>query len=204
MLIAISFLVITFSNAYAKYIKRVEVDAPIDGFIARYNMEVVCDDETQVRLSEKLELENINPGEFQVIPFIVRNAEKKGDDYSISDVDMIYSIELYHTENLPLTYELYQYTGIDSDGNPVYKLLTDYIVTDTNESSNYHNFGEIYTYKDDIDNKTLELAAKPGEITQHKYKLVITWKNDGKIQIDNKYVHEVDMAYLVVNGTQKE
>ena len=204
MLIAISFLVITFSNAYAKYIKRVEVDAPIDGFIARYNMEVVCDDETQVRLSEKLELENINPGEFQVIPFIVRNAEKKGDDYSISDVDMIYSIELYHTENLPLTYELYQYTGIDSDGNPIYKLLTDYIVTDTNESSNYHNFGEIYTYKDDINNKTLELAAKPGEITQHKYKLVITWKNDGKIQIDNKYVHEVDMAYLVVNGTQKE
>ena len=204
MLIAISFLVITFSNAYAKYIKRVEVDAPIDGFIARYNMEVVCDDETQVRLSEKLELENINPGEFQVIPFIVRNAEKKGDDYSISDVDMIYSIELYHTENLPLTYELYQYTGIDSDGNPIYKLLTDYIVTDTNESSNYHNFGEIYTYKDDINNKTLELAAKPGEITQHKYKLVITWENDGKIQIDNKYVHEVDMAYLVVNGTQKE
>lgn len=204
MLIAISFLVITFSNAYAKYIKRVEVDAPIDGFIARYNMEVVCDDETQVRLSEKLELENINPGEFQVIPFIVRNAEKKGDDYSISDVDMIYSIELYHTENLPLTYELYQYTGIDSDGNPVYKLLTDYIVTDTNESSNYHNFGEIYTYKDDIDNKTLELVAKPGEITQHKYKLVITWENDGKIQIDNKYVHEVDMAYLVVNGAQKE
>ena len=46
--------------------------------------------------------------------------------------------------------------------------------------------------------------AKPGEITQHKYKLVITWENDGKIQIDNKYVHEVDMAYLVVNGTQKE
>lgn len=203
-LLIISFIVITFSNAYAKYIKRIEVDAPIDGFVAKYNMEVISNDGSEVKLSEKLDLENINPGEFQVIPFIVRNAQKKGDEYSISDVDMIYDIEICHTQNLPLIYDLYQYTGIDENGDPKYTLLTDFRETDTNENKNYYNSGEIQVYKDDVNNKTLELEAKPGEISQHMFKLVIKWNNDGEIKIDNKYVHEVDMVYLVVNGMQEE
>lgn len=203
-LLIISVIIITFSNSYAKYIKRVEVDAPIDGFVAKYNMEVISGDGSEIKLSEQLKLENINPGEFQVIPFIVRNAKKEGDGYSISDVDMIYDIEIFHTQNLPLTYELYQYAGVDDSGNALYELLKDYKVTDTNEGDNYHNTSEIHTYKIDNNRNKFELEAKSGEISQDFFRLVISWNHDGKVQIDNKYVHEVDLAYLVVNGEQKE
>lgn len=204
-LLIISLVVITFSNAYAKYVKRIEVDAPIDdGFVAQYNMEVISGDGSEVKLSEQLDLENINPGEFQVIPFIVRNAKKVDDEYCISDVDMIYSIEIFHTQNLPLTYELYQYTGVDDLGNALYEPLTDFRVMDTNEDSNYHNTSEIHAYKIDNNREKFELEAKSGEISQDLFKLVISWNHNGEVQIDNKYVHEVDLAYLVVNGEQKE
>ena len=203
-MLIISVVIITFSNSYAKYVKRVEVDAPIEGFVAKYNMEVISGDGSEIKLSEQLDLENINPGEFQVIPFIVRNAKKVGNEYSISDVDMVYNIEIFHTQNLPLTYELYQYTGMDNSGNPLYELLSDFRVTDTNKESNYHNTSEIHTYKIDNNRKKFELQAKSGEISQDLFKLVISWNHNGQVQIDNKYVHEVDLAYLVVNGEQKE
>lgn len=203
-LIVISLVVISFSNAYAKYVKRIEVDAPIDGFVAQYAMEVISDDGSDVRLSEKLELENINPGEFQVIPFVVRNAQKNEDGYIISDVDMIYDISIYHTQNLPLTYELYQYMGIDSQGDPIYELLVEYKTEDTNSENDYYNSGEIQIYTRDSKRNILELKSKTGEITQEKFRLVISWNNIGQISNDNNFVHEVDMAYLVVNGAQKE
>ena len=203
-LIVASLVIISFSNAYAKYVKRIEVEAPIDGFVAQYTMDVISDDGSEVKLREKLDLENINPGEFQVIPFIVRNAHKDGEKYVISDVDMTYDISIYHTQNLPLTYELYRYKGNDAQGNPIYELLTGYRTYDTNDVNDYYNSSEIHIYTRDEERNIFELKAKSGEITQQKYRLVISWNNNGQISNDNKYVHEVDMAYLVINGAQKE
>ena len=205
IILASSIILVGLTNIYAKYIKKIEVDAPIVDYMAEYQMEVISDDGTEVKLKEKLKLANINPGEFQVIPFIVRNAAKKdGNGYLISDVDMVYSIEIAHTENLPLKYELYEYLGSDNDGNPIYELLDDYTIIDTNGDNNYQNTSEKQVYYTNSVNNQFELEATTGVISQTKFRLVVTWDNTSNVQIDNKYVREVDLAYIVVNGAQKD
>lgn len=203
---------------YAKYIKEINnVVAPIGDHVAEYYMDVIWhsdDDDTDngMVLSQKLSLNEINPGEFQTISFMVRNGNGlTGDECQISDIDFTFSVNLIHTENLPLTYTLYQYTGTDEEGNPQYSELTDYSEYDSNEDRNSVNTGLKRVYSTAV-NDDLEFWLKGNSkdaqgnrvVDARKFRLVISWDDDSITGIDNKYTREVDDVYIVINATQKE
>ena len=78
---------------YAKYIRDINnVVAPIGDHVAEYYMDVIWHDDDDTTdngmvLSQKLKLEEINPGEFQAISFMVRNGNGlTGNEMQISDI----------------------------------------------------------------------------------------------------------------------
>ena len=81
--------------------------------------------------------------------------------------------------------------------------MDNYTLVDTNGANDYQNSSERHVYRLDSTDNQLKLEATPNTITQTKFRLVITWDDNSSVQIDNKYVREVDLAYVIVNGTQK-
>lgn len=196
---------------YAKYIMEYKnIVAPIPDSVADYYMDVIWDgndSDNGKKLSQKLKLDEINPGETKVISFMVRN----GDGTNFSDVNFDFTIDLIHTENLPLTYDLYQYIGATENADPIYKLLSNYSVTDTNDYENSKNTGLIRKYSESYNAATkFTLLGNSMDVDGNrvidgrKFRLVITWDDRSIDSIDNKYTREVDDVYLVVNVSQKE
>lgn len=196
--------------AYAKYIKDYALRAPIPNNTADYYMDVVWDEEgaEPIKLSEKLNLEEINPGQTQNITFMVRN----GNDEKVSDVDLNFSIELIYTENLPLEYTLYEYVGegqgeTTSEGISPYKKINTFNFKDSNLNGSEHNahdntgFRKIYKVGANGDRFELE-ALHNGTISGKKFLLTINWDNS-QGNNEDKYSKEVDLAYIVVNASQK-
>ena len=170
---------------WAKFVKEEKIKANIfDQNIATYYMDVLGSDQTKT-LSEQILVDELNPGETREVDFYVRN----GNDSEVSDVDMDYEIEIIHTDNMPLTYELY-----DEDGN----LLTGEVLSDSTDI--YENDGARVKYKQSFDNEKLVLKIDKSDETKidsQKYTLKISWGEDIGTA-DFKYVKEIDFLYVNV------
>lgn len=157
--------------------------------IATYYMDVVVEDITgqdQTKtLSEKILIDEINPGDTRKVEFYVRN----GNGTNISDVEMDYEIELIHTDNMPLKYNLY-----DEEGN----LLDGTALTDTEKL--YKNDGTRIKYEKSKENENFVLKIDKEEeanFDSHKYVLEIFWEKDDE-SANFKYVKEIDFLYVNV------
>ena len=170
---------------WAKFVKEDYIKANIfDQNIATYYMDVLGQDQTKT-LSEQILVDELNPGETREVEFYVRN----GNDSEVSQVDMDYEIELIYTDNMPLTYELY-----DSEGN----LLNGTVLTDSEKR--YENDGTRIKYNQSNDNKKFVLHIDKNDKTKidsQKYMLKISWGED-EGTADFKYVKEIDFLYVNV------
>lgn len=170
---------------WAKFVKEEYIKANVfDQNIATYYMDVLGEDQTKT-LSEQILVDELNPGETREVEFYVRN----GNDSKVSQVDMDYEIELIHTDNMPLTYELY-----DSEGN----LLTGTVLTDN--VNLYENDGTRVKYNQSNNNEKFVLHIDKNDETKidsQKYTLKISWGEDIGTA-DFKYVKEIDFLYVNV------
>ncbi|MBQ3544523.1 MAG: hypothetical protein IJA34_06010 [Lachnospiraceae bacterium] len=180
----ISYMAITVV-VWAKFVKEEYIKANVfDQNIATYYMDVLGEDQTKT-LSEQILVDELNPGETREVEFYVRN----GNDSKVSQVDMDYEIELIHTDNMPLTYELY-----DSEGN----LLTGTVLTDN--VNLYENDGTRVKYNQSNNNEKFVLHIDKNDETKidsQKYTLKISWGEDIGTA-DFKYVKEIDFLYVNV------
>lgn len=221
---------------FAKYIQDYSATSSVpNNVIADFYMDVVVqkgDDNNYVQLEQEIDLQEINPGEQQGFTFIVRNGTKKDNSFLISDVDVEYTIQIIHTQNLPLNYSLYEYVGNgngDFGTNNSYKLITQnsdngYSRYPQNVTNRYENVGIYEKYTKGYYNKN-QLLIDTSEslqpfflkrdrkyllnsesITMRKYYLLIDWLVDGNPQYDRNvsYSNEVDLVYVVVKGTQAD
>lgn len=175
---------------WAKFINERYLKVSIfDQNIATYYMDVVSkgtDGEEEMKnLSEQILVDELNPGDTKEVEFYVRN----GNGTNYSEVDMDYEIELIHTNNMPLVYELY-----DSKGN----LLEGTLLTDTENL--YQNDGTRVKYNKSSDNEKFVLHIDKDDETKidsQKYTLKISWGKDIGTA-DFKYVKEIDFLYVNV------
>ena len=212
-MLAMTFFLICVSNSYAKYYKKMSIKAPIDWGNTDFEIGVLCADGEEI-LSKKLALYEINPGEKgkQILTFKVRNAKKDDEDnnkYIISDMDILYSIDVIHTENLPLEYRLYELTGVDEDGNQQYKKLDEETYVDKDPNNNTSNTGIKHIYSKAADDSDMELESKSirnstaiEDVTNDYYKLEIEWNTEDEGNHNNE-LREVDMVYLVIRASQE-
>ena len=158
--------------------------------IATYNMEVLGDDGI-TKLSERILVNEMNPGYTAEVDFYIRN----GNSEKISQVDMDYEIELIHTLNMPLVYELYDEQGQLLTGDS-YEEGTEIYLNDGSRS--------VYTKTADANKMVLHIDKEnENNITSHKYTLKIIWNDDNESS-DFKYVKEIDFLYVNVYAYQSE
>ncbi len=158
--------------------------------VATYNMEVFGDDGI-TKLSERIVVNEMNPGYTFEVDFYVKN----GNSEKISQVAMDYEIEVIHTLNMPLVYELYDEQG---------RLLTGDSYEEGTEI--YLNDGSRSVYTKAADSNKLVLPVDKNDadnITSHKYTLKIIWNSDNE-SADFKYVKEIDFLYINVYAYQSE
>ena len=158
--------------------------------IATYNMELFGDDGI-TKLSERIVVDEMNPGYTSEVDFYVCN----GNSEKISQVDMDYEIELIHTLNLPLVYELYDEQGRLLTGDS-YEEGTEIYLNDGSRS--------VYTKTAESEKMVLHIDKENADnITSHKYTLKIIWNSDNESS-DFKYVKEIDFLYINVYSYQSE
>lgn len=241
ILVILSLTVFVYAKFIAEYMASSNVPS---GVSADYYMDVIWDnkndsdsandDDEAIRLSQMLDLEELNPGDKQLITFAVRNGHVKERDQDnqavlqISDIDLNYTIEIIHTQNLPLIYNLYEYVGEDN-GDTVgengekskYRKITGVLENSifSNSTNKYENKGVREIYKkgfldedaqfndsgsDFILKRKRTFSKTENDITIRNYLLEIEWpKEENKNPDGVKYSNEVELVYLVVNGTQK-
>ncbi|MCI8668777.1 MAG: hypothetical protein HFI34_04530 [Lachnospiraceae bacterium] len=185
VMLIISFTVI----AVAKFYKEENVKTVLSGDnIASYHLELVGTGK-ETTLTQELLLADLNPGDIRTVEFFVTNGNEEKKLYS--DVSMDYTIQIVHTSNIPLIYELYN--GAGKKINPV-------SVTETGEK--YNNTGVYINYENDNSGKlfTLKTASDDSDkVSSHKYTLKIIWpKNDESA--DFKYVKEIDFLSININA----
>lgn len=188
---ALIFAVIMSVTVFAKFIAQEDVSGTVfDRNVATYYMEILGDDET-TKLSERILVEEMNPGEIREVDFYISN----GNFERVSQVDMTYEIEVIHTMNMPLKYELY-----DSDGN----LLTGESMEE--ETEIYENVGtrSVYTTTAESDKMVLHInKLNPDKIVSDQYTLKVIWEDDTEAS-DFKYVKEIDFLYVNVYAYQSK
>ncbi len=188
---ALIFGVIMSVTVIAKFITQEDISGTVfDRNVATYYMEIFGDDEI-TKLSERILVDEMNPGEIREVDFYISN----GNFERVSQVDMIYEIEVIHTMNMPLKYELY-----DSDGN----LLTGERMEETTEI--YENVGtrSVYTMTAESDKMILHInKLNPEDVVSDKYTLKVIWEDDNESS-DFKYVKEIDFLYVNVYAYQSK
>jgi hypothetical protein len=133
----------------------------------------------------------MNPGYTYEVDFYVSNGNSK----RISQVDMDYEIEIIHTLNMPLVYELYDEQGNLLTGDS-YEEGTEIYLNDGSRS--------VYTKTSDMNKMVLSIDKEDEDkITSHKYTLKIIWNSDN-VSSDYKYVKEIDFLYINVYAYQSE
>lgn len=182
---ALVFCLIMSVAVLAKFIADRNVAAQIfDRNVATYYMEIVGNDGI-TKLSERIIVDEMNPGETYEVDFYISN----GNATEISQVSLDYEIEVIHTMNMPLVYELY-----DEEG----RLLNG--VSEEDGYNIYENDGSrtVYTEGADLQKMVLNINKdNPNAITQNKYTLKIIWEMDEESS-DYKYVKEIDFLYVNV------
>lgn len=186
-MLILSFTVVTI----AKFFKEEHTGTQFKGDnIATYHIELNGSN-IGTALTQELLLSDLNPGDDRTVEFYVTNGN--ADKKIYSDVSMDYQIQIIHTDNLPLTYELY-----DEKGN---KLLSSGVSKDDEK---YNNTGTYINYENNNSGKifTLEIdKSNPETVVSHKYTLRILWtKNDESA--DFKYVKEIDFLYIKIKGQE--
>ncbi len=106
-MLAVSFsvmLIISFTViAVAKFYKEENTETVLSGDnIASYHMELVGTGK-ETTLTQELLLADLNPGDTKNVVFFVTNGNEEKKLYS--DVSMDYTIQIVHTNNIPLIYE---------------------------------------------------------------------------------------------------
>lgn len=179
------FCLIMSITVLAKFIADRNVVAKVfDRNVATYYMEIVGKDGI-TKLSERIIVDEMNPGETYEVDFYLSN----GNVYEISDVSLDYEIEVIHTLNMPLVYELYDENG---------RLLSGYSEEDGYKI--YENDGSRTVYTEAANGGKMVLPVNkenPNAISQNKYTLKIIWENDNE-SADYKYVKEIDFLYINV------
>lgn len=182
---ALVFCLIMSVAVLAKFIADRNVAAQIfDRNVATYYMEIVGNDGI-TKLSERIIVDEMNPGETYEVDFYISN----GNATEISQVSLDYEIEVIHTMNMPLVYELY-----DEEG----RLLNG--VSEEDGYNIYENDGSRTVYTEGADSQKMVLNINkdnPNAITQNKYTLKIIWEMDEESS-DYKYVKEIDFLYVNV------
>lgn len=178
--------------AIAKFYKDHNVDSPINQVaVADFYIDLVNEDK-DTELEKTLSLENMNPGEERTVTFYIRNGYEKDGLLITSDVDLVYTLQFIHTNNLPLAYSLY-----DEDGNK----LTEESIIDQAGDHKYLNLGEVLTYSEDTNGQKMKIKADHDQINYNKYTLKVDWDVADN---DSKYVKEIDTLYLKVSSYQEE
>lgn len=188
---ALIFVVIMSVTVFAKFIAQKDTHGKIfDRNVATYYMEILGDDAI-TKLSERILVDEMNPGEIREVDLYISN----GNSEKVSQVDMTYEIEIIHTVNMPLVFELY-----DSEGN----LLVGESMEEGIEV--YQNDGTRSVYTMSADSEKMILHINKGnsdKITSDKYTLKVIW-NDDMESSDFKYVKEIDFLYINVYAYQSE
>ena len=179
------FTIIMSSAVVAKYIADRKVAAKIfDRNVATYYMEILGNDGI-TKISERIVVDNINPGEVYEIDFYLCNGNAK----EISQVSMDYEIEIIHTLNMPLVYELYDEAGNKISGS-----------SEESRYEIYENDGSRLVFTKGANGSKMVLPINednPNSVTQQKYTLKVIWNSDSE-SADYKYVKEIDFLYLNV------
>lgn len=177
--------------AIAKFYQDYDAKSPINELeVADFYIDLVNEDKT-TDLEQTISLDNMNPGEERAVTFYVRNGYEKDGQKITSDVNLVYTLQFIHTNNLPLQYSLY-----DEAGN---KLTSESVVNKSGDK--YLNLGEEITYSDDSSGKKLIITASHDNINYNKYTLKINWNVSDN---DSKYVKEIDTLCLKVSSYQEE
>lgn len=176
----------------AKYYKDYNIKNDISTIKAADYYFDMINAESKTKPLEAISLQNLNPGETKQIVFMVRNGSEKDGRKVLSDVNIVYDIEIIHTKNLPLTYKVYDENGIE---------LVNTVVTDNSQGNDYLNLGKSILYSKDNESKELVLEKSNGNINYKQYILEINWNiNDN----DSKYVKEIDALYLKVTSYEQK
>ncbi len=187
IMLMLSFTVIVI----AKFFKEEHTSTQFNGEnIATYHIEL-NGSQIGTELTQELLLSDLNPGDDRNVDFYITNGN--ADKKIYSDVSMDYEIQIIHTDNMPLIYELY-----DEKGNKLSCSGT------SKDDEKYNNTGTYMNYKNNNSGKvfTLELdKSKPETVVSHKYTLRILWSNDDE-SADFKYVKEIDFLYIKIKGQE--
>lgn len=179
------FCLIMSVTVLAKFIADRNVAARIfNRNVATYYMEIVGKDGI-TKLSERIIVDEMNPGETYEVDFYISN----GNASEISQVSLDYEIEVIHTLNMPLVYELYDEQG---------RLLSG--VSEEDGYKIYENDGSRTVYTKGANAQKMVLNVNkdnPNAISQNKYTLKIIWETDNE-SADYKYVKEIDFLYVNV------
>lgn len=192
-MLAVSFsvmLIISFTViAVAKFYKEENTETVLTGDnIASYHMELVGNGK-ETTLTQELLLADLNPGDTKNVVFFVTNGNEEKKLYS--DVSMDYTIQIIHTSNIPLIYELYDEAG---------KKIKPSDITETGEK--YNNTGVYMNYENDNSGKlfTLKTSSEDSDkVISHKYTLKIIWPKTDE-SADFRYVKELDFLYININA----
>lgn len=185
VMLIISFTVI----AVARFYKEEHIKTVLGGdIIATYHMELAGTGK-ETTLTQELLLADLNPGDTKTVEFFVTNGNEEKKLYS--DVSMDYTMQIVHTNNIPLIYELYNEAG---------RKINPAGIMETGEK--YNNTGVYINYENDDSGKKFTLktdSEDPDKVISHKYTLKIIWpKNDESA--DFKYVKEIDFLYININA----
>lgn len=160
---------------------------------------------------------NLHPGETKQILFCVSNkAPEAGvSENLVRDSEFNYELELVHTENLAVGYQLYPLTSelieggknVNVENQGIMYYQTEITGTDTTaamrakvfpddpDNVNRVNSGRYCLY----DNDDMKLSYQNGNYEYDYYMIEINWQNIANF---NDYKKETDLVYLVVNAKQ--
>lgn len=185
VMLIMSFAVI----AIAKFYKEENVETVLSGDnIASYHMELIGTGK-ETTLTQELLLADLNPGDTKTVEFFIVNGNEEKNLYS--DVDMDYTIQIVHTNNIPLIYELYDEAGKKINTTSITEIGESFNNTGVYMNYDNANTGELFTLKVDSNDSDT--------VVSHKYTLKILWPKDDE-SANFKYVKEIDFLYININA----
>ena len=175
--------------------------------------------------SAKLSVDNLSSGEIKEIPFCVSNAPNSGIVMGGGEFD--FQLELIHTENLPLTYKIYELEQVDMSKDSVFedetairKPVSGTEVTEIRHKEAFLdvdvtdvvNKGKYWLYEkegaaagvDEADLKQLHLSTGVDAFGQTTYTTRCFLLQISFPKIDNfqQYNKETDVIYLTATAKQ--
>lgn len=175
--------------------------------------------------SAKLSVDNLSPGEVKEIPFCVSNAPNS--DIIMGGGEFDFQLELIYTENLPLTYKIYELEQKNPDADSVFedaaalkKPVSGTEVTEKRrkeafldvEVTDVVNKGRYWLYEkegradevseDDLNNLHLSTGKDAAGETTYTTRYFLLQISFPKVDNFQQYNKEADVIYLTATAKQ--